>query len=134
MIISLIVFIGSGLFLTTIWYSKRSELNGGRALIHIGSDDRDIKLRSLHNRGRAYIESVDSVYLKNKLHDIAEKSEHFGLKLAEYVVKRFSKIRDAVSGKDIPKNRGLVSFFMGYVDSHSAASQGSRETTKKTLK
>lgn len=121
MIISLIIFIASLFFLLAIWYGKKLEAKRGRPMFYIGSENLDTKLRGWYSDFLSYIKSVDSVYIKRKLHDIAERLEKFSLHIAEKVAAKFDKLTSAASGKDLPKNRGAVSFLFRHIESHKGS-------------
>lgn len=49
---------------------------------------------------------------------MAEKIEQWGLKMLDRAVNKFGRAKDMVSGKDLPKNKGAVSFFLKHIESH----------------
>ncbi len=49
---------------------------------------------------------------------VAEKAEHGGMMVLEKVINKFGRAKDMVTGKDLPKNRGAVSFFLKHIESH----------------
>lgn len=112
MIPSLIICIASGLFFLLVCYGKRRELNGSRPLIRIGSNNMDSRLSQYYIQKKEYIASIDKQYMKDKLHDAAENLEHFGIYVVEKTVRLFSKARDRVTGKDLPKTKGAIAFFL----------------------
>ncbi len=118
MIPSLIICIASGLFFLLICYGKRREQNGGRPIIRIGSDSLDYKLSQYYLHKREYLASVDSKYVKDKLHIAAENLEHFGIYIVEkavQVLRSFGKAKNRVTGEGLPKNKGAVAFFLDHV-------------------
>ncbi len=123
MITSLIICSVSAIFFALLVYGKRSELNGGRQLIRIGSESLDNRLHSYYERQREFIHSVDSKYVYEKLHLVAEKVEQWGLIMLDGLVNKFGRAKDMVSGKDLPKNRGAVSFFLKHIESHKKSMQ-----------
>jgi hypothetical protein len=42
--------------------------------------------------------------------------ERLGIKIAEKIVSRFGTVRDVVVGKDLPKNKGAVSFYFKHIE------------------
>lgn len=118
MITSLIICTLSAIFFAVLCYSKKLELDRGRALIRVGSSSMDNRLQSYYEKQREFIASIDTEYIKEKFHLIAEKAEHWGLRMGEKLVNKFGRAKDMVTGKDLPKNKGAVSFFLKHIESH----------------
>lgn len=118
MIISLIICACSGIFLAMLLFGKKSELQGGRQLIRVGTPALDQSLEEYYQRQRDFIHSIDREYISQTLHQVAEKVEQWGLNVLDRVINKFGRAKDMVSGKDLPKNRGAVSFFLKHIESH----------------
>lgn len=118
MITSLIICTLSVIFLILLVYGKRAELNGGRQLIRVGSESLDSRLHEYYERQKQFVHSVDREYIYEKMHLLAEKVEQWGLIMLDKLVNKFGRAKDMVSGKDLPKNRGAVSFFLKHIESH----------------
>ncbi len=141
MITSLIVFALSGLFAAYMFWSRRGVLDehidgpigddisvgeglARRSLASLGmsacQSDLDIRLRAAYQGMIAWFRAVDGTYLKDRMHDIAEYVEKKGLALLSVLLNRFGKVRDIVTGKDLPKNKGSVSFFLKHMVHHKS--------------
>lgn len=118
MIFYFILFILSVIFWILLWSGKRRELQGGQAFIHIGSDRSDARLHEHFEVTKLYIRSIDKKYISDKFHLFAETVERLGIKVAEKIVSRFGTVRDVVVGKDLPKNKGAVSFYFKHIEVH----------------
>ncbi len=118
MITSLILCTVSAVFFVLLYYGKRIELNGGRQLIRLGSSQIDHKLTTYYEKQKEFLSSIDRAYMSEKLHQVAEKAEHGGMVVLEKIINKFGRAKDMVTGKDLPKNRGAVSFFLKHIESH----------------
>lgn len=141
MITSLIVFALSGIFVAYMFWSKRDEVDnyanqlvsdgvsleerpvhGSTTLLStsICSTDLDIKLRAMYQRSVAWLQSIDGKYIREKMHQLAEYSERRALAILAIILSRFGRARDIVTGKDLPKNKGSVSFFLKHMIHHKS--------------
>lgn len=137
MITSSILFVLSGLFIAYMFLSKRDALEdshasdtGGAlrsvALISpsICSSELDMRLRAVYQRIAMQIKLINRAYLKEKMHAFAAYGEKMALSLLSKLLNRFGKLRDVVTGKDLPKNKGSVSFFLKHIQHHKSQLTG----------
>ena len=142
MITSLILFVLSGLFAAYMFFSRRDALedvhsglesagNGDEAVRSVAllsqsicSTELDTRLRSLYQRVETQIRLIDGPYLKEKMHALAAHSEKWVLAILSKLLNRFGKLRDVVTGKDLPKNKGSVSFFLKHIQHHKSQLAG----------
>ncbi len=157
MITSLILFALSGLFIAYMFWSNRGTddeyaetgfsadgmqddqlavRNPSAVLLStsICSTDLDIRLRSMYQRAISHARSIDREYVKTKMHQIAEYGEKKALAIVSRLLNRFGKVRDVVTGKDLPKNKGSVSFFLNHIIHHKSQLSGyMKDETQRTL-
>lgn len=98
--------------------NKVRELDTGKAVISINKDT-DKKILDLHARVTLFIKESP----KKIVHILAILALRFfyvfGKKIKQKLYPRISHLIDAVKGKDVPKNKGSVSFFLERVKEHS---------------
>jgi hypothetical protein len=164
MITSLIVFALSGLFVAYMFFTRRdafdhyvddSLVTDGmsteeRAVrtqstlisTSICSGELDTRLRNLYQRMLRQLRAMDWAYAKDVMHRIAEYAEKKALIVISRFLNRFGKVRDVVTGKDLPKNKGSVSFFLKHMVHHKSRldtylpdtlEEGGQGATFKTL-
>lgn len=118
------MFVLSAVFGLLLWSGKRKELQGGRVYIHIGTEQSDAKIHDRFEATKHFIKSIDKRFVSDTFHDLAETVERFGIKIAEKIVSRFGTVRDVVVGKDLPKNKGAVSFYFKHIEVHKKRFSG----------
>jgi hypothetical protein len=136
MITSLIFFVLSGLFAGYMFWGRRGADNydyenegeeragGTTDAATVGKEmsecrtDLDIRLRSAWNRSLTQIRAMNWEYIQEKMHALAEYIEKKALVIVSKVFNRFGRVRDVVTGKDLPKNKGSVSFFLKHIEHH----------------
>lgn len=102
------------MFVAYMFWSQRSVLS------QLCSAELDIRLRTAYQRAVAQARAVDGPYMREKLHQLAEYSERKALAIVARLLSRFGKVRDVVTGKDLPKNKGSVSFFLNHIANHKS--------------
>lgn len=118
MIAYLIICFLSAIFLVAMYYGKRAELRGGKQFVRIGNSSIDEKLHYTYVKQVQFVKGLNKEYISQKLHLFAEKIEQGALIFLEKLINKFGRAKDMVSGKDLPKNRGAVSFFLKHIESH----------------
>lgn len=116
MIIALTILCVSFIAMVTVVWNKNSEMTTGRTFMHISTPERDARLEYLYEKAVYQITHVSYRSIKNTLHDWLVAVENFFLRMFVRLGKRFSTIGDIVRGKNIPKNRGAVSFFLKNIE------------------
>jgi hypothetical protein len=109
----------------TLWYNKVREARGLSPVVRIGSMELDARLSHATSTVKSWVHNIDAEYVKSVLHTIAESAEKFGISCAEKCINRFMKVRDLVDSRDIPKNRGSVSFFFKHIEHHQKRTKSS---------
>lgn len=112
--ILIVSFIG----MSILTYAKMGELSTGRNMLNISTPERDHKLRTLWQSIVYHITHVSLQSIKEGFHDGIVAAENFFLRIIVKLGKNFSSLGDIVRGKDIPKNRGSVSFFLKNIEDH----------------
>jgi hypothetical protein len=116
MITTTTVLIVSCLFAVLMLSNKQREIRTGKTLLKIGSNNTDYALR------RLWVTSLDKlsqVHPSNSKHTIrrsvVELERHI-MNVFHRLSHKFSIVGDVVTGRDIPKNRGSVSFFLKNIE------------------
>lgn len=95
---------------------KNRELRTGKVLLTIGNQQSDIALRrlmvSLTEKAAVAHPSNGKSIIKRSIIVIERQFMNLFHKLSE----RFESVSDVVTGRDIPKNRGSVSFFLKNIE------------------
>jgi hypothetical protein len=112
--------------MSLLTYAKMSELSTGRNILHLSTPERDQRLRRVWKAVMYQITHVSWRSVKEGFHDSIVAAENFFLRVIVKLGKKFSSVGDIVRGKDIPKNRGSVSFFLKNLEDH-------KHTQKKSL-
>ncbi len=116
MITALVIVLLSFIGMIAILWSKSVQLSGGQAMFSLSTPERDARLSWWFERTMYQITHVSYKSLKNTLHNLLVAFENFFLAIFVKLGKKFGRIGDMVRGKDIPKNRGSVSFFLKNVE------------------
>ncbi len=100
----------------TMIYAKMSELTNGKNILHISTPERDAKILAMWRALSYRITHVSRKSLTEASHKVIVSVENFFLRLIVKLGKKFTSLGDMVRGKDIPRNRGSVSFFLREID------------------
>lgn len=116
MIITSTIAIVSLVLMLYILLHKSRELRTGKTLLSIGNHQSDLAVRrmkaSLSEKAAiAHPENGRSI-LRRSIIEIEKQSMNLFHRLSH----RFSMVGDVVTGRDIPKNRGSVSFFLKNIE------------------
>jgi hypothetical protein len=116
MIITSTIAIVSLVLMLYILVHKSRELRTGKILLNIGNQQSDLVVRRLkatlvEKAAIAHPENGRSV-LRRLIIEIEKQSMNLFHRLSH----RFSMVGDVVTGRDIPKNRGSVSFFLKNIE------------------
>lgn len=99
-----------------ILLNKKKEIQSGTGYFKIGTDSFDKKISDISNRIEIYLIETDSKKIKSIIKTQVVKFENYTLKKLHTVSKRFEVFGDVVTGRNIPKNRGSVSFFLKNIE------------------
>jgi hypothetical protein len=99
-------------------YAKMSELTNGKNVLRISTPSRDEKIVETWKWFRYQVTHVSRKSLSEASHKIVVSVENFFLGLIMKLGKKFTSLGDIVRGKDIPRNRGAVSFFLKGTEEH----------------
>lgn len=116
MITTISILLASLIFLVLMLTNKHRELKTGKSLLKVGTSNIDYALR------RVWEESKDKLYRvhpSNSRHTLrrsmVELEKHI-MNMFHRLSHKFSIVGDVVTGRDIPKNRGSVSFFLKNIE------------------
>ncbi len=121
MTISLTICVLSLFALATLVWNKNSELSKGAPMFRIGNESTDETLLNLWNIFVYTVTHVSISSMRNLLHSAVIAFERLFINQFENVTRRFAVFGDIVTGRDIPKNRGSVSFFLKNIESREGA-------------
>lgn len=100
-------------------YAKMTELTTGKNFLRISTPERDAKITEAWKSFVYQITHVSRKSLMKTFHKTVVGVENFFLRMVMKLGKKFTSIGDMVRGKDIPRNRGAVSFFLKNIEGHS---------------
>jgi hypothetical protein len=116
MITTITISIVSLVCILSLFSNKQRELAAGKTLLKIGGANTDYALR------RLWSVSVDKLSLihpdnsrRTLRRSIVEAEKHI-MNVFHRLGHKFSVVGDVVTGRDIPKNRGSVSFFLKNIE------------------
>ncbi len=117
MTISLTICLVSLFALAMLVFNKNSELQKGAPMFRVGNENTDETLLNLWNIFvyTATHASINSI--KSMIQSFVLAFERLFINQFEAISKRFAVFGDIVTGRDIPKNRGSVSFFLKNIES-----------------
>ena len=116
MIITFTSTIVGAILLVALYLNKKREVVRGKGFFSIGSERTDQKLSNLYEGITSYISVLRPHALKSLIGRMVVKAEQFAVGVFEKLSRRFSVVGNMVTGKDIPKNRGSVSFFLKNIE------------------
>lgn len=104
------------MFLVFMLSNKQRELKTGKSLFNLGTSNIDLALRRLWELS---LDKLAHVHPKNSKHTVrrsmVEIEKHI-MNIIHRLSHKFSIVGDVVTGRDIPKNRGSVSFFLKNIE------------------
>lgn len=116
MITTITTLIVSASILLMMLSHKQRELRTGKAMVKIGTSAADHKLQ---RAWQASLDKLAHVHPSNGKHtfrrSVVELERHI-MNLFHRLSHKFSIVGDVVTGRDIPKNRGSVSFFLKNIE------------------
>lgn len=116
MLIALTILCVSFIAMLVVVWNKSAEMTTGKTMFRISTPERDARIEHWFDRTMYRITHVSYTSLKNKLHDLLVAFESMFLRIFVRLGKRFHTIGDIVRGKNIPKNKGSVSFFLKNIE------------------
>jgi len=118
MITTLTTFIVSSVIALFLVTNKMGELAGSRLAVRIHSHEFEVKMKTTVGAFWDWISHISMRSIRALTLATLQKAEKFFVKLFYRILKRITKMTDMVSGRDIPKNRGSVSFFLKHIEDH----------------
>lgn len=109
----LIISILAALFLLS---NKSREQYKGKSFVSIGTRNSDYAIRRFVAVCKEYIELLHVDNLQKNIHKVAVHLEKYTLSVFHRMANHFEVFGDIVTGRDIPKNRGSVSFFLKNIE------------------
>jgi hypothetical protein len=113
---ALIIFSIAIVIAGIILLNKKREVQSGIGYFKLGSESLDQRISDLSTRIEIYLIETDSRKVKSIIKTWVVKFENYMLKKLHIISKRFEVFGDVVTGRDIPKNRGSVSFFLKNIE------------------
>jgi len=115
---ALIIFGISLLAAALMLWSKQRELSTGRSLIRIGTASSDMRVASLWGSIAHTLTHVTVLETRAFVRKAVLLIENLFIDLFHYVARRFVSAGNVITGHNIPKNRGSVSFFLKNIEEH----------------
>lgn len=116
MIIALTILCFSFVAMAVVLWNKNSQVTTGRAFFSISTPERDARLEEWYDKAVFQLTHVSYASVRNILHNALVAVENFFLSIFVRLGKRFSTIGDIVRGRNIPRNKGSVSFFLKNIE------------------
>ncbi|MBU3669012.1 MAG: hypothetical protein FGM57_03540 [Candidatus Taylorbacteria bacterium] len=113
---ALIIFSIATLVAATLLLNKKRELVQGKGFFTVGSPALDRRIADISTDIEIYLIETDSKKIKSYIKRFVMKVENRMLKALHVASQRFEVIGHVVTGRDIPKNRGSVSFFLKNIE------------------
>ncbi len=104
--------------------NKHRELEKGRGYFKLGDSSSDLKLINRYERLLDLIHHLTISTAKQYIQKITVNVENYSIKLFHYLSKRFYSLSNIITGHNIPKNRGSVSFFLKNIEEHKKTVSG----------
>lgn len=118
MTISIIIFSLSLIAFFMLVMNKSREINTGSPMFKLGSESSDETLLNIWNIIVYTVTHATARSIRHSAYRSVVAVERFVLRQFDRLSSRFSMFGDMVTGRDIPKNRGSVSFFLKNIESH----------------
>lgn len=103
--------------------NKQREMNGGRALFSVGTSSTDSRIAAMWSSMVYMVTHVSVRSCKKLTRQATLKAEAFFIENFETVARKFSLVGNMVTGYDLPRNRGSVSFFLKNIEDHKRMTQ-----------
>ncbi len=116
MITTFILSIVSLGILSLMIYSKKKENITGKKTVRVGTDTTDRALKTVYYLLCDKVDVLHPNRLKNTLRRVVIRIERGSMTVFHRFSHKFSVVGDVVTGRDIPKNRGSVSFFLKNIE------------------
>ncbi len=113
---ALIIFSIAMIVAGIILLNKKKEVTSGVGYFSIGNTDLDQKISDISTNIEIYLIETDSKKVKSIIKKRVVRFETWFLKSIHLIAKRFEVYGDVVTGRDIPKNRGSISFFLKNIE------------------
>ncbi len=114
----LIIFCVSFLASLTVLWNKQKELVGGRSFVKFGNEGVDTRIVDTYRKLVDTIHHVTMSAIKQSARKGILSIENFFIRTFNYISRRFLSIGSVITGHNIPKNRGSVSFFLKNIEEH----------------
>jgi hypothetical protein len=124
MTISLITFAISLVCLSILAVNKHKELNGQKTWFSIGNLKTDRNIAVLWKTVVYMVTHVSVRSIQRLAKQAVLKTERFFINKVEEMGQKFSMVGNMVTGYDLPKNRGSVSFFLKNIEDHKKTMRG----------
>ena len=120
---SLILCATSFMAIAAMIKNKQKELSGDKPMFNIGSHSADSVIASTWNSMVYMITHVSVQSCKRLSKQVLLGVEKFFISKFEQLGHRFTGVGNMVTGYDLPRNRGSVSFFLKNIEDHKRVMQ-----------
>ncbi len=126
MTISLITCAVSLIALATLAMNKQRDLDGKTAMFRVGSPSTDSYIAATWKSVVYMVTHVSVQSCRRMVQQATINLEGFFIKNFDKLGRKFTVVGDMVTGYDLPKNRGSVSFFLKNIEDHKKTIQRRR--------
>lgn len=116
MITTLTISLISFALVNLMLLNKKREMNRGRGMFTIGTVNSDQKVTDYAATVVSVVQNINVASTKRFAVKQAVKIEQFAMGVFERLATRFTIFGEVVTGRNIPKNRGSVSFFLKNIE------------------
>ena len=116
MITTTTILIVSSLCTLLMLGNKQKEVKTGKAMLKIGSSSTDYALKRLWMTGVDKLSHIHPSNTKQTIQRSMVELEKHIMNMFHRLSHKFSIVGDVVTGRDIPRNRGSVSFFLKNIE------------------
>ena len=119
----------SFLALASILYSKNKETKTGKRMLPLGSTSSDILLADAWDTFAYTVTHASKQSIKALAQRTIVSVERFFITRFERLGQKFTVVGNTVTGYNLPRNRGSVSFFLKNIESHKSSVQAIHQGT-----
>lgn len=112
--------------------NKQRELKGSSTLFSIGGEKTDSRIAGAWSSMVYMVTHVSVRSCKKLTRQATLAAEAFFIENFETVARKFSTVGNMVTGYDLPRNRGSVSFFLKNIEDHKRMTRTQKVTVNVT--
>jgi hypothetical protein len=107
-----------------VLFNKHKELKDGKGIFNIGNTQTDLRVNEGYDKFVDLVHHLTISTLKQYVQKATLYIENYFIKLFHYITRRFFSFSNIITGQNIPKNRGSVSFFLKNIEEHKKSVSG----------